>query len=73
MKRINDDNLDERIKAEWNELYPGILTEASRFVSGVSQNRKEDGENGLHTTVERILERMWLQHYGHEIRRLFFE
>jgi len=73
MDRINDDSLDERIKAGWAELYAVFFEEAFRYVPSISQNRKEDGENGLHTAVERTLERMWLQHYGHEIRRLFFE
>jgi RNA polymerase sigma factor (sigma-70 family) len=73
MDRINDGSLDERIKADWTELYPGIFAKASRYVPRVSQNRKEDGENALHTTIERTLEGMWLQRYRREIRRLFFK
>jgi len=73
MDQINDDSLDERIKAEWTELYAVFFEKAFRYAPSISQNRKEDGENGLHTAVERTLERMWLQHYGHEIKRLFFE
>ena len=73
MERINDDGLDERIRAEWTGLYRDFFAKASRYVSSISKNRKEDGKNALHTTVERRLEAMWLQHYGPEIRRLFFE
>ena len=73
MDRINDDSLDERINAEWTGPYRGFFAKASRYVPSISKNRKEDGENALHTTVERRLEAMWLQHYSPEITRLFFE
>jgi hypothetical protein len=73
MERINDDRLDERIKAELTGLYREFFAKASRYVSSISKNRKEDSKNALHTTIEQRLEGMWLQHYGPEIRRLFFE
>jgi RNA polymerase sigma factor (sigma-70 family) len=73
MERINDDSLDERINAEWSGPYRDFFAKASRYVPTISKNRKEDGKNALHTTVERRLEAMWLQHYGAEIMRLFSE